>query len=200
MKLRVDEVKPEDRGVLAPCGIVCLACDLHQDESFEAAKKLVQIWEGFNFLDVSAAFGMDPQKVASTLETLKQYIKFREEAGHCPGCYIGGVGPCAVCPIVKCAGDKGFWTCAECEDYNPETEYPCPHVGTGTSPLESKGAMFSMVCKRYSKNNLENLKRCREIGYPAFIAEVKEKTKKGWRTWQVISKEMLLQGKVTDIF
>ena len=197
MKLKLDDVNPEDRGILGPCGIVCLGCDQHTDESFEAAKTVVKIWEGFNLLDVAMPFGLDPEGVARTLETLKKYIAIREEAGHCPGCFIGGVGPCAVCPIVKCAKSKGYWTCAECEDYSPDAEYPCPHVTAVSSPLESKGVMFSVVCKRYSANNLANLKRCREIGYPAFLAECKEKTKKGWRTWQVISKEMLIQGKVT---
>ena len=45
--------------------------------------------------------------------------------------------------------------------------------------------------KRYSLNNAENLKRCREIGYPAFISETRQKVGTEWRTWQVISKDRL---------
>ena len=35
------------------------------------------------------------------------------------------------------------------------------------------------------------LKKCREIGYLAFIEEAKEKVANGWRTWQIISKDMV---------
>ena len=195
MELKLDDVKTEDRGILGPCGIVCLGCDLHKDESFEAAKTVVKIWEGFNFEDTAEVFGLNPQDVVRTLETLKKYISFKEESGPCQGCYIGGIAHCEMCPIVDCVKSKGYWTCAECEDFKPESEHPCPHVETASTPFENKGATFAVVCKRYSDNNIENLKRCREIGYSAFISEIKEKTEKGWRTWQVISREMLFQGK-----
>ncbi|MBW1768305.1 MAG: DUF3795 domain-containing protein [Deltaproteobacteria bacterium] len=198
MELNLDDVKSEDRGILGPCGIVCLGCDLHKGESLEAAKIVVKIWEGFNLPDVAKAFGLEPEDVVRTLETLKEYIRISEESGPCSGCHIGGLGHCAICPIVNCAKSKGYWTCAECENYSPELEYPCPHMNSVSTPFESRGAMFAMVCKRYNVNNLENLKRCREIGYHAFIAEIKEKTENGWRTWQVISREMLLQGKTME--
>jgi hypothetical protein len=197
MELNLDDVKTEDRGILGPCGIICLGCDFYQDESLEAAKILVKVWEGFNMSDVAPALGLDSADVAGTLKTLKKYIEIKEELGHCPGCSVGAIGPCASCPIVECAKTKGYWTCAECDDFRPDSETPCPHVKSVSNPFESKGAMFATVCKRYSKNNLDNLKRCREIGYPDFIAEVKKKTRNGWRTYQVISREMLLQGKIS---
>ena len=141
--------------------------------------------------DVSPGLGLESADVAGTLNTLMNYIKIKEELGHCLGSSVGAIGPCANCPIVDCAKTTGYWTCAECDDFRPDSESPCPHVEAVSNPFESKGAMFAMVCKRYSKNNLDNLKRCQEIGYPEFIAEVKEKTKNGWRTYQVISREML---------
>jgi hypothetical protein len=52
-----------------------------------------------------------------------------------------------------------------------------------------------VISRRYSRNNLENLKRCREIGYPAFVEEVTKKVEGGWRTWQVISRERLFTRK-----
>ncbi|MBU1056248.1 MAG: DUF3795 domain-containing protein [Proteobacteria bacterium] len=193
MDLKLLDVKPADLGKLAPCGIICLGCDQQTDESFEAAKTLVKIWEGFNMQDVGVAFGMDPEGVERTLETLKKYITIKEEMGSCPGCYVGGKGPCAICAIINCAKAKGYWTCAECDEYNPDSEYPCPHVATKvSSPFDSKGVMFALVCKRYNKNNIENLKRCREIGYPAFVSECKAEIGNGWRTWQIISKEDVL--------
>jgi len=190
MELTLDDVREEDRGVISACGIVCLGCDIHKDESLEAAKTVVKIWEGFNLEDVSAAFGLEPKEISSTLSTLKKFIKLREETGPCPGCFKGG-WPSEICAIAKCVRSKGYWTCAECEDYNTESTRPCPHIDSTSTLLESRGEMSATVCKRYNLNNLENLKRCREIGYSAFIKEIREKVGNGWRTWQVISDEML---------
>ena len=35
------------------------------------------------------------------------------------------------------------------------------------------------------------ISECQEIGYDSFIKEVKEKVANGWRTWQIISDEMV---------
>jgi hypothetical protein len=190
MVLRLDAVREEDRGVISPCGIVCLGCDIHRDESLEAAKTVVKIWEGFNLPDVASAFGLDPKDVVSTLNTLKKYIKLKEEAGPCPGCFKGG-WPSEMCGIVQCVQSKGYWTCAECGDYDPDSKKPCPHFDADAPPLGSRGGMSEFVCRRYDASNTENLKRCREIGYPQFISEIREEVDKGWRTWQIISDEML---------
>jgi hypothetical protein len=105
---------------------------------------------------------------------------------------MGGKGHCAVCPIVACAKSRGYWTCAECEDLDFESETPCPKMESHV-PFETSGAMFKVVCQRYDLHNVEALKRCREIGYPSFIAELKEKARNGWRTWQVISRKRLFR-------
>jgi len=59
-------------------------------------------------------------------------------------------------------------------------------------PMASRGTMTSLICRRYSRDTAANLERCREIGYPDFIAETKDKVAKGFRTWQVISDEMVI--------
>ena len=46
MQLTLDDVKQEDRGILGPCGIVCLGCEMGKDESLEAAKRGVR---GYSF-------------------------------------------------------------------------------------------------------------------------------------------------------
>jgi len=193
MELSLNEVKEEDRGVIAPCGIICLGCEIHKDESLQAAKSIIEIWEGFNLPDVSAVVGMKAQEVNNTLGTLRQYVAIREKAGQCPGCFKGG-GPSAMCSIAKCVKSRGYWTCAECEYFNPESQEPCPHsdADLASTRMGSRRETLTMVCRRYSSNNSENLRRCREVGYPAFIAETKEKVRKGWRTWQVISNEKLM--------
>jgi hypothetical protein len=193
MKLSLTDIAEEDRGLLSPCGIICGGCDVYTNESVEAAKTIVQIWEGFNLADVAMAAGLISQEVLTIINNLRKFIKHREETNTCPGCYTSG-GPFKRCPIWKCVKSKGYWTCAECEECNVESESPCPHPETNYPdiPLSSKGEMLHLVCKRYKSNNIENLKKCREIGYPAFVEEAKEKLGKGWRTWQVISNEMVV--------
>jgi hypothetical protein len=192
VKLALKDVNEEDRGVIAPCGIICLGCDVHQDESLEAAKRVIEIWEGMNLPDVSGLVGMKAQEILDTLKTLKEYVDRREKTGACPGCFKGG-GPSAFCSVAKCVKSKGYWTCAECEDCNLESEHPCPHSDTGlaTTPLGSRQQTSALIRKRYNSNNTENLKKCLEIGYSSFITETREKVRTGWRTWQVISSESL---------
>jgi len=193
MELSLNEVNEEDRGVIAPCGIICLGCEVHKDESLQAAKTIIEIWEGFNLPDVSAVVGMKAQDVNNTLVTLREYVARREKAGQCPGCFKGG-GPSAMCSLAKCVKSRGYWTCAECEDFKPESPEHCPHsdADLASTRMGSRRETLNMICKRYSSNNSENLKRCREIGYPAFIAETREKVRQGWRTWQVISNEKVM--------
>ena len=189
MKLKLEDVKEEVRGTLAPCGIVCLGCDTYTGEGLEAAKKLKSIWEGGNVLDTSIAIGLNPKDIEKTLETLNQYIK-NADRGKCPGCFIGGFAG-QFCGISKCVKSKGYWTCAECEEYDPTAEMPCLRKESAPVPMADPGQMTKMICTRYSKDTCNNLKKCREIGYNAFIKEAKEKVANGWRTWQVISDEMV---------
>ncbi len=115
MKLNLNDVNEEDRGVIAPCGIICLGCDVHLQESLQAAKTIIKIWEGFNLPDVAVLVGLKAQEVCNTLDTLGEYVVRREKAGPCPGCFKAG-GPSAMCSIAKCVKSRGYWTCAECDD------------------------------------------------------------------------------------
>lgn len=195
MRLTLNDVREEDRGAISPCGIICLGCDVHTNESFEAARRIISIWEGFNLADVAIIAGLDTQEVLTVISILKKFAELREKGGSCKGCY-SGVGPSAICGIARCVKSKGFWTCAECEDYDTQSDRPCPHSDDADPmPIASRGEMSAIICKRYCKNTQENLKKCREKGYPAFLDEVKERVGKGWRTWQVISNEMLFTKK-----
>ena len=185
-------VNEDDRGVIAPCGIICLGCDGYQDESLQAVKKVIEIWEGMNLPDVFGLVGLKAQDIIDTLKTLREYVGRKEKAGPCPGCFKDG-GPSVMCSVAKCVKSKEYWACADCEDFNPESEQPCPHSDTdlASTPLGSRQHTSALIRKRYNANNIENLRKCRELGYPAFIAESREKIKTGWRTWQVISNERL---------
>ncbi len=187
MKLKV--VKEEDRGIIAPCGIVCLGCDTYTGEGLEAAKKLKSIWEGGNIKDTSMTIGLNPKEINNTLETINKFIKASEK-GKCPGCYPGGFAS-QFCGIAKCVKSKGYWTCAECTDYDPSAETPCQNEDPNPVPMANKAQMTKMICTRYSRDTCNNLKRCREIGYNAFIKEARKKVENGWRTWQIISDEMV---------
>lgn len=185
LKLKLDDVKEEDRGLLSPCGILCLGCDTYQGEGLEAAKKLYEIWKGSNMEDIGPLFGLKGIDVA--MKVLKKVIS-SENQGGCPGCFKGG-GPSKICGIAKCVKSKGYWTCAECEDFSTGLDAPCPHINPAPVPMADKGSMMEIICKRYSKNNIENLKMCQELGYNQFISQAKQKVAEGWRTWQVISKD-----------
>jgi len=185
MSLKLKDVKKEDRGMLAPCGILCAGCDTHTGEGAEAAKKLYEIWKGSNIEDTGPLFGM--KGVETTLKTLEKFIEGQGKK-VCPGCFVGG-GPSKICGIAQCVKSKGYWTCAECDEYNPESETPCPHVNPSPMPMSDKGTMTQLICTRYSKDNIKNLELCRELGYNELIKQAKEKVADGWRTWQVISDE-----------
>lgn len=191
MSLKLEDINDEDRGLLSPCGILCLACDSHLGEGIDAAKKLVDIWEGWNLLDVGPALGLNAKGIKTTLKILKKYIKMGVQ-GKCPGCFVNQEPPSAICGIANCVKSKGYWTCAECDEYDPESETPCPHINKDSMPIADKGQWTKMICTRYSKDTNNNLKSCREVGYPEFIKEAKEKVAKGWRTWQIISDEMVI--------
>jgi hypothetical protein len=189
LNLKLDDVNEEDRGIIAPCGIACLGCDSHTGEGLEAAKKLKEIWEGGNLKDTGITLGLNPEDVNTTLEVLNKAVKAGER-GKCPGCFVGGYAA-QFCGISKCVKEKGYWTCAECEDYNPTADEPCPNIGNNPIPMADPSQMTSLICTRYSRDNSNNLKRCQEMGYEECIKEVKEKVTSGWRTWQVISDAMV---------
>ncbi|MHA2122034.1 MAG: DUF3795 domain-containing protein [Promethearchaeota archaeon] len=189
LNLKLEDVKEEDKGIIAPCGIVCLGCDSHTEEGLEAVVKLKNIWEGSNLKDTGMTVGLNPEEINTTLEVLNKVIKSGER-GKCPGCYVGGLAG-QFCGISKCVKSKGYWTCAECGDYNPDANNPCTNLGDNPMPMADPGQMTKLICTRYSKNTCSNLKRCREIGYETFIKEAKVKVANGWRTWHVISDEMV---------
>jgi len=189
MDLSLNDLKLEDRGILSPCGIACLGCDNHIGESLLAAKKLKTIWEGHNFLDTAIVMRLNPEDIKTSIKVLDSVIKSGEQ-GLCPGCSAGS--PISkFCGIAQCVKSKGFWTCAECSDYKFDSETPCPYLSPNPIPMADKGLMMQLICTRYNKDTIKNLKKCKEIGYSAFIEELKEKVRNGWRTWQVISNKMV---------
>jgi len=187
MQISIEDVPVEDRTILSPCGIVCLGCEKQLEESLYAARSLVNIWTGWNMGDVAAGFGITFPEVNQTIDILKKFIKNREENGPCRGCP-------STCSISQCVESKGYLTCAECSKFDQGTNETCPnHDEENTNilgkPFGARSQAFEIVNKRYNCTNIDNLRRCQEIGYINFIGEMKEKVSGGWRTWQVISPE-----------
>ncbi|MHA1492127.1 MAG: DUF3795 domain-containing protein [Promethearchaeota archaeon] len=197
MSFKLDDVQEADRGLLAPCGILCLGCDSFIGEGFDAAEKLKEIWEGSNIMDVGPMLGLNAKGIKETFKSLDAFIKATKKQGKCPGCYMEG-GPSKICGIANCVKSKGYWTCAECEDYDPDSEKPCPLEKEVPMPLGNPSQMMKMICTRYNKDTNNNLKKCREIGYAAFIKEAKKKVANGWRTWQVISDELVFTNSMKE--
>ncbi len=85
--------------IIAVCGLDCAQCPAYQatqanDEA--ALEALAAQWrKDFNAPDITAASVV------------------------CDGCNTGGrlSGYCNICEIRKCAGEKGFSTCASCQEY-----------------------------------------------------------------------------------
>lgn len=108
--------------LIAPCGIDCSIC-----EAYIATKN--------NDMEMK-------QKLADNF--MKQFNKDIDPSTiNCVGCNQDGlhIGFCAQCAIRACSVEKGFKTCAECDDF------PCP-----------KGS-FIWVDGSKSKATLEGLKK-----------------------------------------
>ena len=81
VKLALNYVNEDDCGVIAPCGIICLGCDGYQDESLQAVKKVIEIWEGMNLPDVSGLVGLKAQDIYRYTENTKRIRWQKREGG-----------------------------------------------------------------------------------------------------------------------
>ncbi len=85
--------------LIAACGINCAECDARTatlNDDNELRKVIVEKWK--------AEYGNDQMTV---------------EMINCTGCNAEGskIGHCAECEMRVCAHEKGFVTCAECQDF-----------------------------------------------------------------------------------
>jgi len=161
---------------IAVCGIYCGACPDRRGMIRQSAQSLRDLLEGWNIEDV-APFVLPPGMNYPAFGELLSAMASRQP---CDGCRGGG-NP--ICPIKLCAEKRGVVTCAECESFAGEIENPCGN--------EEARAIFSLISKRYSGWNLENLKKIKEVGLDAFMDEMDEKVSDGFITCDVISKEKI---------
>ena len=96
------------------CGLYCNACGIRQEKIKTAVN---------NLRNVIAAYGFDkimPQ-LAKWEPSFKHYNEFNQVMnglvkmfGDCPGCLQDGGDP--DCKVRSCAKQKGYRTCAECNE------------------------------------------------------------------------------------
>lgn len=96
------------------CGLYCNLCGIRQEKIKTAVN---------NLRDIIAAYGFD--KIIPELikwePSFKHYNEFDQVMdglvkmfGGCPGCFQGGGDP--NCKARSCAKQRGFRTCAECDE------------------------------------------------------------------------------------
>ncbi len=183
-KLDPNELNEGEKGLIAPCGIYCGACDLFWGHSRNLAREMYRILNGFNMADIGPlAMGIERERVVDFLNILQNWSQGKK----CPGCSPGGGIPS--CPVRACTQQRGFLTCAEC------VRMPCNQLEEELLP--EAAAFLGLVMKRYSNWNIGNLERIREVGYRRFVDEMQKKVRSGFLTSDVISREMVV-SEVTE--
>lgn len=96
------------------CGLYCNACGIRQQKIKTAVD---------NLRDIIATYGFDKimPELAKWEPSFKHYKEFDQVMdglvklfGECPGCLQGGGDP--NCKVRSCAKEKGYRTCAECNE------------------------------------------------------------------------------------
>ena len=96
------------------CGLYCNACGIRQEKIKTAVN---------NLRGIIAAYGFDKimPELAKWEPSFKHYNEFDQVMdglvkmfGGCPGCFQGGGDP--NCKARSCAKQRGFRTCAECDE------------------------------------------------------------------------------------
>ncbi|UCE15870.1 MAG: DUF3795 domain-containing protein [Candidatus Bathyarchaeota archaeon] len=96
------------------CGLYCNACGIRQEKIKASVNSLREI---------IAAYGFDKlmPELAEWEPSFKHYSEFNQVMnglvklfGDCPGCLQGGGDP--NCKVRSCAKEKGYRTCAECNE------------------------------------------------------------------------------------
>lgn len=98
-----------DREHIAYCGLDCERCKARFGEIRGAIENLNAKFEEVNLEQMSKAIPF----MRSKYRGYRKLTGFFSE--ECPGCRNGGGNP--FCGIRKCASKRGFFTCAECDEF-----------------------------------------------------------------------------------
>lgn len=110
-------VKPEDSPLLGCCGIYCGVCPSNTGEIRQAAKQLQKLLNETKMGEISFLMG-----IATKYPTFYEALIMYANQPLCGGCRSGS--PTATCAIKKCCINRGFSSCAECEEFEDCTTTP----------------------------------------------------------------------------
>ncbi|MFQ5758556.1 MAG: DUF3795 domain-containing protein [Candidatus Bathyarchaeia archaeon] len=145
-------------GLVGYCGLYCGACGIYQGAIKQRVEQLRGIIKRYGFDKIVP-------ELAKWEPAFKHYKEFESVLdglvklfGSCPGCLGGGGDP--NCKVRQCAKQKGYTTCAECNE-------------------ASTCERLQPFLKKYSGHK-ETLERIREIGVASWAEEMNEKVKSGF--------------------
>ena len=147
------------RNVAAPCGLYCGACMVYRANKRGDSELLAQMKEMFTArlsdLKEGQAFpSMPPSKKGFDFSQIKEELE-RGASVCCEGCLSDVVAlPCRICGFRECAQEKGLTNCSQCPDV------PCQWVSD-----------FNNDGMPHHSEVLANIKRQKEIGIDAWLAE-----------------------------
>ncbi|UCC33760.1 MAG: DUF3795 domain-containing protein [Candidatus Bathyarchaeota archaeon] len=110
----IDVTAADPSNLVGYCGLYCNACGIRQEKIKTAVN---------NLRDIIAHYGFDKMmsEFVQWEPSFKHYNEFDEVMdglvqlfGDCPGCLQGGGDP--NCKVRSCAKQKGYRTCAECNE------------------------------------------------------------------------------------
>lgn len=140
-------------GLVGYCGLYCEACDIYQGAFKERVEQL---------RDIIKRYGFDKAMPELTKwePSFKHYKEFESVLdglikmfGSCPSCLGDGGDP--DCKVRQCAKQKGYTTCAECNE--------------------------AFTCEKLKPYlNKETLERIREIGVASWAEKMHEKVNTGF--------------------
>ena len=114
------------------CGLYCNACGIRQGKIKTAVN---------NLRDIIAVYGFDKMmpELAKWEPSFKHYDEFNQVMdslitmfGGCPGCLQGGGDP--NCKVRSCTKQKGYRTCAECNETETCEKLAPYREGYGLTP------------------------------------------------------------------
>lgn len=145
------------------CCLYCGACDIYQQNIGRSGKELKRLLDAFGFNRwVTKEPGFENYE--SFYEILNNIIA---TYGKCSGCKKGGGD--TECQMRSCCLEKGYQTCAECEDA------PCEILKT-------------KIVKAFP-NWTEDFQELKKIGLKAWIRTQQEKVDKGLTFSEMLTKK-----------
>lgn len=147
-------MKETPRNLIANCGLYCGACGIYQGRIKQAAENMRKVVSAYGFDKMAPELAKWEPAFQHYPEYEKVLNGFVSLFGDCPGCIGNGGDP--NCALRKCARQKEYVTCTECNEMDD-----CEKL-------------------RQYDYGLKELKRIKDIGLDKWIDEMKRKVDAGY--------------------